>query len=98
MRQWGMPLRLEEAIRFQLTPTSATQAEQDAAILYAAGMMADPSEAGGMVSSSPKTLPSGVSALLKMRGDELELVGRTARRQLEETLAVIYPRTIARAA
>ncbi len=98
MKKWEMPERLEQAIRWQLTPLRASKAERDAAIVKVAGACADSFETLGAKVELPAAGMEDALALLRISEDEVKKLVREAQSQQRETLAMIYPAAMAMAA
>jgi HD-like signal output (HDOD) protein len=91
MKKWEMPERLEQAIRWQLTPLRASKAERDAAIVKVAGACADCFETLGAKFELPAAGMEDALALLRITEDEVNKLVLEAQTQQRETLAMIYP-------
>lgn len=95
IRSWGMPVQIEQAIRCQLSPNDAGEFIIHASIVHLAGVVADYEELEP--SRRPATLPFNHHAVTATRfvSANLPTLLTDARAKLQDTLALIHPRTMA---
>lgn len=95
IRSWEMPAQLEQAIRCQLSPKDAGEFALHASIVHLAGVVADQEELEP--SRRPAVLPFSLHAITTTGFvlTNLEAILSDVRAQLSDTLALIYPQTMA---
>lgn len=98
LNKWGMPIHLEQAVRYHLSPELASEASGDAAILFAAGVLTDYLDAHGLHATVPSDVRKAALSPLQLDEHTLDQAVPDALGQLKETLTLIYPAGIARAA
>jgi HD-like signal output (HDOD) protein len=95
IRSWGMPLRLEQAIRCQLSPKDAGEFALHASIVHLAGVVADheelePSRRPAVLPFSPHAITATGFVLT-----DLTTLLTDVRAQLRDTLARVCPQAMA---
>jgi HD-like signal output (HDOD) protein len=98
IKTWDMPLQLEQAVRYQLTPERAGEVRQEAAVLYTAGLLADHLDRHGLDAAVPHSVGRAASDLLGLAAEELHGIAEEVLSQLQHTLSLIYPKGAALAA
>ena len=95
IRSWGMPVRLEQAIRCQLSPKDAGEFALHASIVHLAGVVADHEELEP--SRRPAVLPFSSHAITTTGFvlADLTMLLTNARAQLRDTLALVCPQAMA---
>ena len=95
MWSWGMPVHIEQAIRCQLSPKDAGEFALHASIVHLAGVVADNEELEP--NRRREVLPFHPSAIMATQFDPNTLPSLLAkvRDQLQHTLELIYPKTMA---
>ncbi len=95
IRAWGMPVQIEQAIRCQLSPNDAGEFILHASIVHLAGVVADYEEFEP--SRRPAAMPISPYAITATRFAAASLTAllTDARAKLQDTLALIRPRTMA---
>lgn len=95
IRSWGMPVQIEQAIRCQLSPNDAGEFIIHASIVHLAGVVADYEELEP--SRRPAILSFNHHAVTATRfvSANLPALLTDARAKLQDTLALIHPRTMA---
>lgn len=95
---WALPIQLEEAVRYQLTPARAPQASREATILFASGMLADYVDAHGTRDTVPSDVRQAALGALELPETVLDQALPESIGQLKDTLALVYPAGTALAA
>ena len=95
VRSWGMPVQMEQAIRYQLRPSDAGEFALHASILHLAGIVAD--HEGLDPKRRPEGLPFDPHALTITGFSPANLPDllTDARAQLQDTLTLISPHALA---
>ncbi|MDH4154809.1 MAG: HDOD domain-containing protein [Nitrospira sp.] len=95
IRSWGLPVQIEQAVRCQLSPKDAGEFIIEASIVHLAGCVADYEELDS--SRRPVTVPfsSQAVAATGFVPTDLPTLLAQAKAQLQETLAMIQPYTMA---
>ena len=95
IRSWGLPLRLEQAVRCQLSPKDAGEFILEASIVHLAGCVADYEELDS--SRRPATVPfsSHAVAATGFVPANLPTLLTEAQTQLQEILVMVQPYTMA---
>jgi HD-like signal output (HDOD) protein len=95
IRSWGLPVQIEQAIRCQLSPKDAGEFILLASIAHLAGVVADYEELDS--GRRPATMPFSPQAIAATGFVPANLPSllAEARTQLEETLALVQPYTMA---
>ncbi|MDF0676245.1 MAG: HDOD domain-containing protein [Nitrospira sp.] len=95
IRAWGMPVRIEQAIRCQLSPNDAGEFIIHASIVHLAGVVADYEELEP--NRRPAVMPISPYAITATRfaAANLPALLTDARAKLQDTLALIHPRAMA---
>ena len=95
IRSWGMPVQIEQAVRYQLNPNEAGEFALHASIVHLAGVVADHEELEPNRRRDVLPFdPSALSATQFVPGN-LPLLLTDVHAQLQETLALIYPLAMA---
>ncbi|OYT19159.1 MAG: hypothetical protein CCU26_13065 [Nitrospira sp. UW-LDO-01] len=95
IRSWGLPVQIEQAVRCQLSPKDAGEFIVLASVVHLAGVVADyeeldPARRPSALPASPQAIAATGFAL-----SNLPALLTEARTQLQETLAMVQPYTIA---
>jgi HD-like signal output (HDOD) protein len=95
MRSWGLPVRMEQAVRCQLSPKDAGEFIVLASLVHLAGVVADYEELDP--ARRPATIPFSPQAIAATGfvTADLPALLTQARAQLQETLAMIQPYSVA---
>jgi len=95
IRSWGMPVQIEQAVRYQLGPKEAGDFALHASIVHLAGVVVDHEELEP--NRRHEVMPFDAFAVSTTRFDQAHLhpLLMDAHAQLQETLALIYPLAMA---
>lgn len=95
IRSWGMPVQIEQAIRYQLRPGEAGEFALHASIVHLAGVVADHEELDP--NRRPQGLPFDPHALTtaQFAPANLPVLLAEAQAQLQDALTLIYPHALA---
>jgi HD-like signal output (HDOD) protein len=95
IRSWGMPVQIEQAVRYQLSPDEAGEYRLHASIVHLAGVIADHSELPQ--TQATQALPFHPYALqtTQFKDSTRPALLKDAEAQLEETLTLFSPMAMA---
>lgn len=95
IRSWGMPVQIEQAVRYQLSPDEAGEYRLHASIVHLAGVIADHSELPQ--TQATQALPFHPYALqtTQFKDSNRPALLKDAEAQLEETLTLFSPMAMA---
>jgi HD-like signal output (HDOD) protein len=95
IHSWGMPVQIEQAVRYQLRPSEAGEFALHASIVHLAGVIADHEELGPNRRQEVVPFdPYAITATQFVRADLPALLAEV-RVQLQDTLTLIYPHAMA---
>jgi HD-like signal output (HDOD) protein len=95
IRSWGMPAQIEQAVRHQLRPSEAGEFALHASMLHLAGVVADYEDLDQKRRHEELPFDPHAVTITGFSPTNLPDVLTEARVQLQDTLAMIYPRTLA---
>ena len=95
VRSWGMPVQIEQAIRYQLRPSEAGEFTLHASIVHLAGAVADHEESDS--NGRPEGMSFAPHAVAATKFSPANLPGllAEAQTQLQDALTLIYPHALA---
>jgi HD-like signal output (HDOD) protein len=95
IRSWGMPMQIEQAVRYQLSPNQAGDFALHASIVHLAGVVADHEELE--LNRQREGLPFDPFAITttQFATPSLPALLTDAHAQLQDTLALIHPHAMA---
>ncbi len=95
IRFWGMPVQIEQAIRYQLTPNQAGEYALHASIVHLAGVIADHHESTKPQASYTLSFNPYAIQTTQFKDTTWPPLLKEAEAQLEETLALFNPMAMA---
>lgn len=95
IRSWGMPAQIEQAIRHQLNPHAAGEHILNASIVHLAGVVANESELPPSHAAQEPSFDPHAMQLTGFNIDERPALLLEAQEQLQQTLALFSPQSMA---
>lgn len=95
IRVRGMPNQIEQAIRYQLSPSQAGEFNLHASIVHLAGAVADHAELDPAQASQPPACDPFALSRTQFNADECPTLLKEAQDQLQDSLTFIYPLAMA---